>query len=245
VNVLEAVRLLKNFRVVIIVTSDKCYKDNEWVWGYRENDPICGQDPYASSKGCAELITSSYIDSYFAPQEYGAHGVAVASVRAGNAIGGGDWAQDRLIPDIVRAVMTGRPVVVRNPNSVRPWQHVLEPLNGYLMLAQKLWESGPSYVGAWNFGPNGEDAKPVQWVVERILSMWGNGLQWIPDEGIHPAESKYLIVDSTKARRLLEWSTKLRFHAALEWVVEWYKHYQQGSDMRHMSEAEIKRFEKL
>lgn len=245
VNVLEAVRVSRTARVVLIVTSDKCYQDQGWIWGYRENDPMGGRDPYAGSKGCAELITSSYINSYFAPADYASHGVAVASARAGNAIGGGDWAQDRLIPDIVRAVTAGRPVVVRNPNAVRPWQHVLEPLNGYLMLAQKLWEYDPSYVGAWNFGPHGEDAKPVQWVVEAILSMWGNGLQWIPDEGIHPAESNYFIVDSTKARRLLAWSEKLRLYTALKWVVEWHKPYQQGSDMRHVSEAEIKRFEDL
>jgi CDP-glucose 4,6-dehydratase len=244
-NVLEAVRLSRTARVVLIVTSDKCYQDQGWLWGYRENDPMGGQDPYAGSKGCAELVKLSYISSYFALADYTLHGVAVASVRAGNAIGGGDWAPDRLIPDVIRAVTAGRPVVIRNPNSVRPWQHVLDPLNGYLTLAQRLWESGPSYVGAWNFGPNGEDAKPVQWVVERILSMWGNGLQWKPDKGIHPAESTYLIVDSTKARRLLGWSTKLRLHTALEWVVEWYKRYRQGSDMRYMSEAEIKRFEEL
>lgn len=245
VNVLEAIRSSEHVRVVIIVTSDKCYKDNEGVWGYRENDPMGGQDPYSCSKGCAELITSSYIDSFFSQERYGSHGVAVASARAGNAIGGGDWAKDRLIPDIVRAITAGRSVIVRNPNSVRPWQHVLEPLHGYLILAQKLWESGPSYVGAWNFGPNGEDAKPVLWVVERILAMWGNGTKWTLDEGTHPHEDNYLTLDSTRARRLLEWLPKLRLHTVLEWVVDWYRNYQQHSDMRHVSEAEIKRFENL
>jgi len=245
VNVLEAIRFSENVRVVIIVTSDKCYKNNEWLWGYRENDPMGGQDPYSSSKGCAELITSSYINSYFSKEDYGSHGVAVASVRAGNVIGGGDWAKDRLIPDIMSAVKESQPVVIRNPNSMRPWQHVLEPLNGYLILAKKLWESGPSHVGAWNFGPNDDEAKPVLWIVERILKMWGNGTKWKLDEGAHPHESNYLTLDSTKARRLLGWSPKLRLHTALEWIVDWYLNHQQNSNMRHFSEAEIKRFEDL
>lgn len=245
VNVLEATRFSENVRVVIIVTSDKCYKNNEWLWGYRENDSMGGDDPYSSSKGCAELITSSYIKSYFSKEDYGSHGTAVASVRAGNAIGGGDWAKDRLIPDIMSAVMESQRVVIRNPNSIRPWQHVLEPLNGYLILAQKLWESDPSHIGAWNFGPNDDEAKPVVWIVERILKMWGNGTKWKLDEGTHPPESNYLTLDSTKARRLLGWSPKLRLHTALEWIVGWYLNYQQHSNMRHVSEAEIKRFEDL
>jgi CDP-glucose 4,6-dehydratase len=245
VNVLEAIRSSENVRAVIIVTSDKCYKNNEWLWGYRENDPMGGQDPYSCSKGCAELITLSYINSYFSPEDYDSHGVAIASVRAGNVIGGGDWATDRLVPDIMSAVMQRRPVVIRNPNSIRPWQHVLEPLHGYLMLATKLWESGPSYVGAWNFGPNDDDAKAVVWIVEKILSMWGDGIEWQLDEGAHPDESHSLTLNSTKARRLLGWSPKLRLHTALEWVVEWYRNYQRNSDMRHVSETEIKRFDDL
>ena len=163
VNLLEAVRGTDSVRAVVNVTSDKCYENREWVWGYRENEAMGGFDPYSNSKGCAELVTAAYRNSYFHPGQYKEHGVAIASGRAGNVIGGGDWADDRLIPDIMRAITQGKPVNIRNPHAIRPWQHVLEPLSGYLLLAQKLFEDGPAYAEGWNFGPNDEDAKPVQW----------------------------------------------------------------------------------
>ncbi len=177
VNLLEAVRSTGSVKAVVNVTSDKCYENREWVWGYRENEAMGGYDPYSNSKGCAELVTSAYRNSYFHPEKYGTHGVAIASGRAGNVIGGGDWAGDRLIPDIVRAIMQGKPVNIRSPHAIRPWQHVLEPLSGYLVLAQKLYEEGAAYAEGWNFGPNDEDAKPVQWIVEKLTQGLGRGCE--------------------------------------------------------------------
>jgi CDP-glucose 4,6-dehydratase len=168
VHLLEAVRKTDTVCAVVIVTSDKCYENREWHWGYRENEPMGGYDPYSSSKGCAELVTAAYRNSYFNPAAYSQHGVAIGSGRAGNVIGGGDWAADRLIPDILRAIEAGRPVNIRSPHAIRPWQHVLEPLSGYLKLAERLFTEGPAYAEGWNFGPADEDAKPVQWVAERF-----------------------------------------------------------------------------
>lgn len=175
VNLLEAVRQVGGVRVVVNVTSDKCYENREWIWGYREHDPMGGYDPYSSSKGCAELVAAAYRNSFFNPEAFGTHGVALASVRAGNVIGGGDWAEDRLIPDFMRAIMAGRAVVIRSPHAIRPWQHVLEPLSGYLLLAQHLWTDGPAFAEGWNFGPVDEDAKPVEWIVEQLTGLWGGG----------------------------------------------------------------------
>jgi len=183
VNVLEAVRHTDSVKVIIIVTSDKCYENKEWLWGYRENEPMGGHDPYSNSKGCAELVTSAYRNSYFHVKS----SVAVASTRAGNVIGGGDWAQDRLIPDIVNAFMEKRPVMIRNPNAIRPWQHVLEPLHGYLMLAERLWDKGHTFAEGWNFGPNEQDAKPVSYVVERLAQLWGKDASWNNDAFSHPS----------------------------------------------------------
>ena len=166
VHLLEAVRQTDSVRAVVNVTSDKCYENREWVWGYRENEPMGGYDPYSNSKGCAELVTAAYRNSYFNPAQYSQHGVALASARAGNVIGGGDWAEDRLIPDILRAIAAGEAVNIRSPHAIRPWQHVLEPLSGYLLLAQRLIEDGPAHAEGWNFGPSEEDARPVQWIVE-------------------------------------------------------------------------------
>ena len=175
VNLLEAVRSTPSVKAVVNITSDKCYENREWVWGYRENEAMGGYDPYSSSKGCAELVASAYRNSYFHPDKYQQHGVAIASARAGNVIGGGDWAGDRLIPDILRAIVLGEPVHIRSPHAIRPWQHVLEPLSGYLQLAQKLYTDGTAYAEGWNFGPNEEDAKPVQWIVEKLTESWGEG----------------------------------------------------------------------
>jgi CDP-glucose 4,6-dehydratase len=171
--------------------------------------------------------------------------VAVASVRAGNVIAGGDWAEDRLIPDIIKAFMENRPVVIRNPNAIRPWQHVLEPLNGYLCLAEKLWEHGPEFAGAWNFGSDDKDARPVSWVVERLTKLWGDSARWKLDTVQHPHEAGYLKLDCSKAKSLLGWSPRLSLSTTIDWVAEWYRGYRQDKDMRSVTEAEILRFERL
>jgi CDP-glucose 4,6-dehydratase len=257
VHVLEAVRervqhvagtRISGPRVVLCITSDKCYENKEWLWGYRENDPMGGHDPYSSSKGCAEIVIAAYRNSFFPIQEYRHHHVAIASTRAGNVIGGGDWAKDRLIPDIMTALMEGRPVDIRSPHAVRPWLHVLDPLNGYLCLAEQLWTSGPEYAQAWNFGPPSEDAKSVQWIVETVLRLWtpdheGKEAHWELDLARHPHESRYLKLDCSKARALLGWQPKLDLRTALEWVVEWYRAFQQAENMRALTEKQIARFE--
>jgi len=262
VHILEAVRTLVQHaggtraggarttgpRVLICITSDKCYENKEWLWGYRENDPMGGHDPYSSSKGCAELIVAAYRNSFFPVQEYRHHRLAVASTRAGNVIGGGDWAQDRLIPDIMNAVIEGRPVDIRSPHAVRPWLHVLDPLNGYLSLAEQLWTNGPEYAQAWNFGPPSEDAKSVQWIVENLLYLWSSGTErsethWELDLARHPHESRYLKLDCSKARALLGWQPKLNLSTALAWIVEWYRAYTQDADLRALTQEQIARFE--
>jgi CDP-glucose 4,6-dehydratase len=238
VNVLEAARMSDGIRVVIIVTSDKCYENREWPWGYRENEPMGGYDPYASSKGCAELITSAYRNSFFSNDQYSKHGVAVASVRAGNVIGGGDWADDRLIPDIC-------PVLIRNPHAIRPWQHVLDPLCGYLYLIEHLWKDGVKYAEAWNFGPNDDEAKPVSWIVDTMTRLWGDGARWEMDTDSHPHEAHYLKLDSSKARNQLQWSPKIELSEALNRIIAWYKCYRQGDNMSRITQSEIEYFEDL
>ena len=204
-----------------------------------------GHDPYSSSKGCAELVISAYRSSYFPPEEYQCHGVALASARAGNVIGGGDWAKDRLVPDIMNAIIDDRAVIIRSPHAIRPWQHVLEPLNGYLCLAEKLWAQGPQFAQAWNFGPFDEDARPVSWIVEHLTNLWGGNARWELDSAQHPHEATYLKLDCSKARSLLGWSPMLCLPTALDWVVEWYRGYQHNEDMRDLTEAQIARFENL
>lgn len=241
VNVLEAIRLQANVRAVVIVTSDKCYRNEEWHWGYRENEPMGGHDPYSSSKGCAELVASAYRDSYFSEKNFSVHGVAVATARAGNVIGGGDWSEDRLIPDIMRAVIARKAVVIRNPNAIRPWQHVLEPLEGYLLLAEKLYKEGPKYAEGWNFGPD-EDSKAVSWIVDQLVQLWGENASWELDQGTHPHEANYLKLDCSKAKMKLEWVPRINLKLALNWVAEWYKAYNQNEDMRKFTEIQIARF---
>jgi len=246
INVLESVRLSKCARVVIIVTSDKCYRNNEWIWGYREDEPMGGYDPYSSSKGCAELITAAYRNSYFSKINTAVdHEANIATARAGNVIGGGDWAENRLIPDIMKAVMEGRVVVIRNPDAVRPWQHVLEPLSGYLILGERLWSQGKNYAEAWNFGPHDKDAKPVSWVVEWVTKNWGEGARWELDHHRHPHEAKILKLDSSKAKAFLEWSPKWDIPTALEKTVEWYKSYKLGKNMGLFTEAQISSYEEM
>jgi CDP-glucose 4,6-dehydratase len=223
VNLLEAVRQTPCVRAVVNVTTDKCYENNEWIWGYRENEPMGGFDPYSSSKGCAELITAAYRNSFFNTTKYAEHKVALATARAGNVIGGGDWAQDRLIPDILRAIESGQSVNIRNPHATRPWQHVLEPLSGYLVLAERLYINGPTFAEAFNFGPSEEEAKPVQWIVEQITQIWGGGANWHLDEGAHPHEAHYLRLDCSKARAKLNWQPSWKLGQALQAIIVWHK----------------------
>lgn len=239
VHLLEAARLAGNVRAIVNVTSDKCYENREWIWGYRENEAMGGYDPYSNSKGCAELVTAAYRNSYFHPEKYKVHGIALASGRAGNVIGGGDWAGDRLIPDIMRAIGQGKPVHIRNPHAIRPWQHVLEPLSGYLMLAQKLWEEGAAYSEAWNFGPNDEDTKPVSWIVDSLTKTWGEGASWVLDRDDHPHEAHYLKLDCSKAKTRLDWRPRWHLDETLGKIVGWQKNYQQGADMKTVTLEQI------
>lgn len=244
-NVLESVRVARGVKVVIIVTSDKCYENKEWLWGYRENDRIGGYDPYSSSKGCAELVTAAYRNSFFPIDKFELHGVAVASVRAGNVIGGGDWADDRLVPDIVRAFQEGKSVMIRSPQSIRPWQYVLEPIHGYLCLAERLHEGRLEFAGPWNFGPNEEGIKTVSWIVDTMAKLWKGGARWETDSAsTHPHEANLLQLDCSRARNLLLWKPKLSLPLALESIVAWYQNYYAGKDMRKLSDVEIANYER-
>ncbi len=239
VNVLEAIRNCPDVRSVVIVTSDKCYENREWDRGYREGDAMGGYDPYSNSKGCAELVTSAFRNSFFNPDAYSKHHVSLASGRAGNVIGGGDWAADRLLPDIIRAIVADQPVKIRNPGAIRPWQHVLEPLSGYLGLAQRLYEEGPRFTSGWNFGPADDDTSPVESIVSRITGLWGDGARWELDGGSHPHEARFLKLDCSKARSELGWQPRIRLDTALAWTVEWYKQWRAGKDMRTLSLNQI------
>lgn len=233
VNLLEAVRSTSSVRAVVNVTTDKCYENKEWHWAYRENEAMGGYDPYSSSKGCSELITSAYIRSFFAESN-----VALASARAGNVIGGGDWAVDRLIPDFFRAINLSQPVIIRSPNSIRPWQHVLEPLSGYLILAEKLFSEGKAFSGAWNFGPSEQDARSVEWIVNHLIKMIPDASFEI-DGGQHPHEAHYLKLDSSKAKALLEWQARWTLDTALNKVIEWNSQWQNDENMRDCCTAQI------
>ncbi len=232
VHLLEAVRACSSVHAVVNVTTDKVYENHEWHRGYRENDPMGGYDPYSNSKGCSELVSAAYRSSYFNPQHYEHHGVAVGTARAGNVIGGGDWANDRLIPDILRAILDGAPVQIRNPHAIRPWQHVLEPLSGYLTLAQRLFCDGPVFASGWNFGPPEKDARPVQWLVECLCSLWGEGASWRLDVGEHPHEAHYLKLDCAKAHTELDWWPRWGLDEALVSIVDWTRVFNAGGDLR-------------
>jgi len=237
-KVLEAARSCPNLKAIVSVTTDKCYENKEWVWGYREDEPMGGYDPYSSSKGCAELVTSAYRRSFLAEQ-----GVGLASARAGNVIGGGDWAEDRLIPDILRAFEKGQPVIIRNPASTRPWQHVLEPLSGYLVLAQALYDHPTAYAEGWNFGPFDEDAKPVSWILDQMVSKW-QGARWQLDEAAHPHEAGYLKLDISKAKARLNWQPMWRLEQTLNRIVDWHQAWLAGADMHQRCLAEITEYMK-
>jgi CDP-glucose 4,6-dehydratase len=239
VHLLEAVRAVGTVRSVVVVTSDKCYENKEWVWGYRENEPMGGHDPYSNSKGCSELVVSSYRSSYFNPSTYENHGVALASARSGNVIGGGDWAGDRLIPDTLRAIEADQPVMIRNPHAIRPWQHVLEPLMGYLMLANKLYEKGAEFAEGWNFGPNEHDAKPVGWIVEKITEQWGSGATWVLDGQTHLHEANYLKLDCSKAKSEIDWQPRWNLEMAISKIIHWHRSYLGGEDMHRITLDQI------
>lgn len=245
VHVLEALRQLGRPCVVVNVTSDKCYANREWVWGYREDEPMGGRDPYSNSKGCAELVTACYRESFFAPAALDRHGVAIASARAGNAIGGGDWTRDQLIPDLMRAFLAGRPCLIRNPAAIRPWQFVLEPLRGYLMLAERLAEDAGGFGSGWNFGPVAEDARPVSWIADELSRSWGGLALWRKDGGMHPHEADYLRLDASRARAFLDWRPVLPLSGAIEWIVEWYRAFETEADLRRLTRAQIERYEAL
>lgn len=231
-NLLEAVRHCGGVKAVVNVTTDKCYENREWVWGYRESEPMGGYDPYSSSKACSELVTAAYRNSFFNPGEYLKHGVAVATARAGNVIGGGDWAADRLVPDAVRAVLGGERIAIRNPHAVRPWQYVLEPLSGYLLLAQLLCEKGAQFASAWNFGPHEDDARPVEWIVKRFCAKWGEDASYELVTGEHPHEAHYLKLDCSKAKAELGWRPKWGLEQAIDSIVEWTRAFRDGRDLR-------------
>ena len=237
VHLLDAIRRANTVRACCIVTTDKCYENREWPWGYRENEAMGGYDPYSNSKGCAELVTSAYRRSFF-----GSGAPGIASGRAGNVIGGGDWANDRLVPDILRAIADGEPVLIRNPLAIRPWQHVLEPVSGYLTLCQALWNDPDAAADAWNFGPRDDDARPVQWIVERICALWGDGATWVRDDGVQPHEARYLKLDISKARASLDWHPRWTLGEALENIVAWHRAWLSGADMHDYCHAEIARF---
>lgn len=244
-NILEAIRSCDSVRAVVIITTDKCYENKEWVWAYRETDRLGGHDPYSNSKACAELVVSAYRNSFFPMAQYAQHGVAIASARAGNVIGGGDWAKDRLIPDIMRAFAAGQTLKVRNPNAVRPWQHVLEPLSGYLKLAEKLYESGGAFAEGWNFGPDYNDARPVEWIVRQLAANWASGVKWEVDAGPHPHEAQMLKLDWSKAAQALHWSPTLSLPEALRFTVDWYQHWGAGEDIHQFTLQQIGQFQNL
>lgn len=234
VNLLEAVRRAGRPCTVLTVTSDKCYENRNWDWGYRENEALGGRDPYSSSKGCAELVARAYRDSFFGDPT----GIVLASARAGNVIGGGDFAEDRIVPDLVRAALEGRPALVRNPAAVRPWQHVLDCLGGYLLLVEEV-AANPALAGAWNFGPGGEDVRSVRTVADGMASRWGHALRWEQDGGVAPHEDRALTLDSAKARSRLGWRPRWDLEAALDHTVAWYRAYEDGGDLRAVSLAQI------
>lgn len=240
VNILEAVRTCKSVRAALVVTSDKCYENQERDQGYREDEPMGGHDPYSSSKGCAELVTSAYRNSFFNEGS----SAAIASARAGNVIGGGDWAEDRLIPDIIRAFNTNKSAHIRNPNAIRPWQHVLEALSGYLVLIEKMCGNEDRYSEGWNFGPDEADAKPVSWIADTLASRWGKAA-WSAEKNTKaPHEAFTLRLDCSKAKSKLQWNPVLQLNIALDWIVEWYRCYYDGGDVKSLSERQIEEFQK-
>lgn len=242
VNLFEAIRITPSVKAVVNVTTDKCYENQEWEWGYRENERLGGYDPYSNSKACAELITSAYRSSFFNPENFTEHGTAIASARAGNVIGGGDWAADRLIPDCIRFLLKKEEILIRNPNSIRPWQHVLEPLSGYLLLAEKLYVHGTKYSEGWNFGPADSDAKAVEWIVDKMCELWGEESKYKVDKGTHPHEAHYLKLDCSKSKTHLHWEPRWSLETTLKSIVSWTQRYREGADMRQVCLEQIESY---
>lgn len=238
VHLLDACRRVDSVRAVVCITSDKCYENREWVWPYRESDPMGGHDPYSSSKGAAEIVISAYRRSFFE------RGAGLASVRAGNVIGGGDWAADRLIPDIIRAMLAGERPLIRSPNSIRPWQHVMEALSGYMLIAERLLEGREEFASGWNFGPADEDARPVAWIVEKMLELYG-AEGWDQPSGAQPHEATLLKLDCSKARASLGWRPRLNLEAALAKVVEWHSAVANGADAREVTINQLDQYSAL
>lgn len=236
VNLLEAVRSCQSVKVVVNVTTDKCYENREWIWGYRENEPMGGNDPYSSSKACSELVTAAYRSSFFDQAQ-----IAISTVRAGNVIGGGDWAKDRLIPDFLRAIDAGEKLMIRSPQAIRPWQHVLEPLSGYLMLAERLYTDRAAFAESWNFGPADEDARSVRWIVECLTAMRPD-IVWESDNSSQPHEANYLKLDSSKAHTKLGWRPRWDLKTALLKTMEWHQAWQQNTNMREFTLNQINTF---
>lgn len=245
VHVLEAVRRTPSVRAVVSVTTDKCYENKEWIWPYRENDPLGGYDPYSSSKACAEIVSAAYRSSFFPVGSLDQHHVALATARAGNVIGGGDWSTDRLIPDLIRGFQKKQPVPIRRPKSIRPWQHVLEPLHGYILLAEQLLAQKQQFSSAFNFGPGDDDAWTVERIATKIADAWGGRAEWVlaADPGAH--EAGYLKLDASKARAELHWKPSLNTETALEWVIAWYRAWERGEAMQEFTLAQIARYEGL
>jgi CDP-glucose 4,6-dehydratase len=237
VHVLEAARHAGSVKAIVNITTDKCYENREWAWGYREDEPMGGHDPYSNSKGCAELVSSAYRKSFLKDA-----GIAMATARAGNVIGGGDWALDRLIPDVLRALQAREPVLIRNPHAIRPWQHVLEPLSGYLLLAERLYTQGQTDAEGWNFGPREEDARPVQWIVEHLCENWGDGASWTLQSGNHPHEASFLKLDVSKARQRLQWAPRWSLETALSRITDWHQAWLSGQDVRAVCLNQISQY---
>ena len=244
-HLLEAARVTESVRAIVLITTDKCYENQEWEWPYRETDRLGGYDPYSNSKACAELVAAAYRTSFFNPSRYSEHRVAIATVRAGNVIGGGDWSEDRLIPDIIRAFSEGCPVRIRSPRAVRPWQHVLEPIRGYLAIAESLCEHGTKDGEAWNFGPDLSDAQPVAWIVREMAEIWGNGARWEIEDAPQPHEAQLLKLDCSKIQSRLGWKPLLRLKDALTMTTEWYRARLDGTEMHEFTAAQIKEYRAL
>lgn len=242
INVMEAIRATDSVRVAVMITTDKCYENREQIWGYRENEPMGGVDPYSSSKGAAEIAIASWRRSFFNPMDYGVkHHVSLASVRAGNVIGGGDWALDRIVPDCIKALEAGRPIEIRSPQAIRPWQHVLEPLGGYMLLAQKMWNEPTRYCEGWNFGPRAESIITVWEVAEKVIKFYGSGeLKNVSDpNALH--EAKLLMLDISKARFMLGWEPRMNVSQCIELTVDWYKRYR-NEDVYILCLSQIERY---
>lgn len=237
IHIYEASREARSVKAIVNVTTDKCYENYEWIWGYRENDRMGGHDPYSSSKGCSELISSAYIKSFLDLE-----GIALATARAGNVIGGGDWAKDRLIPDVLNSLEKGETIQVRNPKSIRPWQHVLEPLSGYLLLAEDLFFNGKATSGSWNFGPKDEDAKSVQWIVENLSKKWNKNNKWKIQKGEHPHEANYLKLDISKAKNQLGWKPRWSLETSLDKISDWHQGWLAEENVQDICQKQIAEF---